>query len=471
MSLLDNFPSMEEFFERYGEDGVQEPRDECEMLPEEYEETYGGQFSYEFPQANYTKLRNASDTPAHINYDVSEYYFNPQLGLGVHKEIGLVVVFHRDPRKNFIIRSLLFERYAQAILCSMPLFREVFQLLRAKDELSLKLVLSCEISEPGLEHARGKLSPQCMPLQAVPIHFGFACDCGIIRRKYGELSRHQCIQRDSIRCVAFQKFPQKFGLRPANFEVYCPTDDGYAEARAKDGPAVSRHSSSSSSSSSSAPITAQNLRTTTVPDLQHHPLVKKILQEVSRDMVDTQVRGMKDALMVSKIAQLLVGAMTLFGANINHVNLAGLEVVRLFKGLANNTGGSRSNNNNNLNRRPSTYFRAVQTYQTCVQYSKYMAELVYMVLINGPKPASSMALTEMLEKYRDGEVVLEVNYRDYHNLTGYSQFISADERTRILNQTFTESSLRDIDQLVHWIMENCIKKEFDENLAVSTRYL
>ena len=455
MSVLDdNFPSMEEFFERYGDDGVQEPRDEYYMLHEEYEETYSTQFSYEFALIKDTKLRDVSETP--INYDVSEYYFDPQLGLGIHKEIGLVVVFHRDPRKNYIIRSLLFERYAQAIMCKMTLFRGALQLLRAKDELSLKLVLSCEMGEPGLEHARGKLSPQCMPLQAVPIHFGFGCGCGIIRRKYGELSRHSCTQRDSIRPMAFQKFPQGFGLRPANFEVYCPTDDGYVEARARDGPSVSRASSSS--------LSAQNLRTTTVPDLQHHPLVKKILQEVDRETVHVQVKGMKEAKFVPKIAQLLVGAMTLFSANINHVNLAGLDVVRLFKGAANNTGGTTTNN---FNRRPSTYFRAVQTYLTCVQYSKYMAELVYMVLMYGPKPEASLALTEMLDKYRDGEVVLEVNSRDYHNLTGYSQFITADERTRILDQTFTESSLRDIDQLVHWIMDHCIRKEFDENLAVA----
>mmetsp|Transcript_4420 Transcript_4420/g.4413 ORF Transcript_4420/g.4413 Transcript_4420/m.4413 type:complete len:585 (+) Transcript_4420:237-1991(+) len=462
MSVLDdfNFPSMEEFFERYGDDGAQEPRDEYYMLHEEYEETYAALFSYEFALIKDTKVRDVSETP--INYDVSDYYFDPQLGLGIHKEIGLVVVFHRDPRKNYIIRPLLFESYAQAILCKMPLFRGALQLLRAKDELSLKLVLNCEMGEPGLEHARGKLSPQCMPLQAVPIHFGFGCDCGIIRRKYGELSRHSCIQRDSIRPVAFQKFPQRFGLRPANFEVYCPTDDGYVEARARDGPSISRTSSSSLSAATAT--TAQNLRTTTVPDLQHHPLVKKILQEVDRETVDVQIKGMKNASMVSKIAQLLVGAMTLFSANINYVNLAGLEVVRVFKGAANNTGGGGTNN---FNRRPSTYFRAVQTYLTCVQYSKYMAELVYMVLMYGRKPAASLALTEMLDKYRDGEVVLEVNSRDYHNLTGYSQFISADERTRILDQTFTESSLRDIDQLVHWIMDHCIRKEFDENLAVA----
>ncbi|CUM49458.1 unnamed protein product [Debaryomyces fabryi] len=204
MSVLDdfNFPSMEEFFERYGDDGVQEPRNEYYMLHEQYEETYAAQFSYEFVLIKDTKLRNVSETP--INYDVSEYYFDPQLGLGIHKEIGLVVVFHRDPRKNYIIRSLLYERYAQAIMCKMSLFRGALQLLRAKDELSLKLVLNCDMGEPGLEHARGKLSPQCMPLQAVPIHFGFGCDCGIIRRKYGELSRHSCIQRDSIRPVVFK---------------------------------------------------------------------------------------------------------------------------------------------------------------------------------------------------------------------------------------------------------------------------
>lgn len=186
--------------------------------------------------------------------------------------------------------------------------------------------------------------------------------------------------------MAYQKFPQKKGRMAANFEVYCPTGDGYVEARARDG-----------SSSSSNRNNNNTTRTTTVPDLQHYPLVKKILQEVTRETVDTQVKGMKHANMVSKIAQLLVGAMTLFSANVNQVNLSGLEVVRILKGVANNTGGSTSTNNN-FNRRPSTYFRAVKTYLTCVQYSKYMAELAYMVLMYGPKPAPSLALTEMLDK-------------------------------------------------------------------------
>lgn len=35
--------------------------------------------------------------------------------------------------------------------------------------------------------------------------------------------------------------------------------------------------------------------TTTVLDLQHHPFVKKILQEVDCETVDLQVKGMKDA--------------------------------------------------------------------------------------------------------------------------------------------------------------------------------
>ena len=155
--------------------------------------------------------------------------------------------------------------------------------------------------------------------------------------------------------------------------------------------------------------------------------------------------------------------MTLFSANINHVNLAGLNVVRLFKGAANNTGGTTTNN---FNRRPSTYFRAVETYLTCVQYSKYMAELVYMVLMYGPKPRPPWRSLRCLISIETVKLCWKGDSRDYHNLTGYSQFITADERTRILDQTFTELSLRDIDQLVHWIMDHCIRKEFDENLAV-----
>lgn len=151
---------MEELFERYRHedtgDRVQEPRDECDMLPEEYEEVYGAQFSYDLPLIIFTNPRAVAKQP--IDYDVSEYYFSAGLGLGIHKTIGLVVVFHRDPRKNFIIPSLLFERYAEAILCKMMLFREAIQLLIAKDELSLKLVLRCEVGEPGLQHTRGRLS-------------------------------------------------------------------------------------------------------------------------------------------------------------------------------------------------------------------------------------------------------------------------------------------------------------------------
>ena len=83
-------------------------------------------------------------------------------------------------------------------MSGMILCREALRLLIAKDDLSLKHVLSCEVGEPGLEYTRGKLSPRYMPLQAVPIHFGFGCDCGVIRRKYGELSRHPCIHTDTI---------------------------------------------------------------------------------------------------------------------------------------------------------------------------------------------------------------------------------------------------------------------------------
>lgn len=74
-----------------------------------------------------------------------------------------------------------------------------------------------------------------------------------------------------------------------------------------------------------------------------------------------------------------------------------------------------------------------------------MVELVYVVLMYGLKVAVPLGLTEMLDNYNDSEVLLEVNPRDYYNLTGYSQFITADKRKRILNQTFIESSLRNIN--------------------------
>ncbi|KRZ98336.1 uncharacterized protein AC631_05904 [Debaryomyces fabryi] len=91
-----------------------------------------------------------------------------------------------------------------------------------------------------------------------------------------------------------------------------------------------------------------------------------------------------------------------------------------------------------------------------------------MVLMYGSKTAGSFAITEILESYREQDAVLEISPDDYHKLTGYSQFISADERMRILNLTFTELLLRDIDQLVYWITNECLRKEFDENLAVAT---
>lgn len=95
----------------------------------------------------------------------------------------------------------------------------------------------------------------------------------------------------------------------------------------------------------------------------------------------------KETSMVAKIAQLLVGAMTLFNANINQTNLVRLWLVHFLKVAA---------NNNSL----STYFRAIETYMTCVLHSKYKAELVYMVLMYSSKTAVSLAVTEMLEKYR-----------------------------------------------------------------------
>lgn len=60
----------------------------------------------------------------------------------------------------------------------------------------------------------------------------------------------------------------------------------------------------------------------------------------------------------------------LLSTNINHVNLVGLDVVRLFKGRQTTKADGVFPPGPEL---------------TCVQYSKYMAELVYMALMNGPK--------------------------------------------------------------------------------------
>ena len=102
MSVLDSFPSMEELFEQYrGANAVlvQEPRDEYHKLPEEYEDIYGTQFSYDLPLIIFKKPRAV---PEPISHNVDEYYFNAGLGLGIHKKIGLVVVFHRDlPEKLY----------------------------------------------------------------------------------------------------------------------------------------------------------------------------------------------------------------------------------------------------------------------------------------------------------------------------------------------------------------------------------
>lgn len=62
------------------------------------------------------------------------------------------------------------------------------------------------------------------------------------------------------------------------------------------------------------------------------------------------------------------------------------------------------------------------------------------------------------EKYRQQYVMLEVSLHIYYRFTGCSHFISADECKRALNQTLSEPLLRDIDQLVHWITNECFRK-------------
>lgn len=73
------------------------------MLLEEYYETYGGQFSYEFPLINYAKPREVAETP--ITNDVSENHFNTQLAFVTHEKIGLGGVFPRQPPEHFIISA------------------------------------------------------------------------------------------------------------------------------------------------------------------------------------------------------------------------------------------------------------------------------------------------------------------------------------------------------------------------------
>lgn len=80
---------------------------------------------------------------------------------------------------------------------------------------------------------------------------------------------------------------------------------------------------------------------------------------------------MKEVNMVANIAQFLVGTLTLLRANINQINPVGLLVVHLFKSAANNRNG-----------------------WSYLQYSTYMGELVYMILMYGPKTAASLAVTD-----------------------------------------------------------------------------
>lgn len=65
-------------------------------------------------------------------------------------------------------------------------------------------------------------------------------------------------------------------------------------------------------------------------------------------------------------------------------------------------------------------------------------------------------------------VMLEDSLHDYHRLTGCCAVYQCWRCMRVLNQTFSEPLLRHIDQLVHCITNECLRKEFDENLAVAT---
>lgn len=142
MPLLDSLPTVDEIEKQYGNDVFQEPRNEFAMLPAEYEKTYGPQFRYEL------KLISRA-----ISYNVSDCHFSATLGLGVHNKIWLAVVLHRDPRKNYIIPLLLFERCAQGILFKMLSFLEAMELLAVKEEqLRRNLLPHCEIGEQELEN-------------------------------------------------------------------------------------------------------------------------------------------------------------------------------------------------------------------------------------------------------------------------------------------------------------------------------
>ena len=179
MSIFDTFPDMNEIHEQYGDSqgGGQEPREDYTLLAAEYQERYGAQFSYEFRRQSILPCPppREIDATMPLSYNVDEYHFSEELRLGVHKKIGFVVVFHPDVRKNYIIPPEMFEAYAQAVLRRLRMMRDIMRLLRVKEELYLKIT-PCEIGEAGFENTRGTISPQCLPLPAMPLHFGWGCD-------------------------------------------------------------------------------------------------------------------------------------------------------------------------------------------------------------------------------------------------------------------------------------------------------
>ena len=266
------------------------------------------------------------------------------------------------------------------------------------------LVLSCEMGEPGLEHAHGKLSPQCMPLQAVPIHFGFGCGCGIIRRRYGELSRHSCIQRDSIRPMAFQKFPQRYGLRPANFE-------GLLSHR--------RRLCGGPRQGWSCVVVVVIIRDC---DNRPEPADNHCARPAAPSVGEKDSPGggprngghpgqrYEGGQFCSKDSPALGGCHDTFQRQHQPCQSCGDSKWCDFSKAPPITP---ENTSRNLSVSGHYYFRVV--HHVCAVQQVHgrasihgMAELVYMVLMYGPKPAASLALTEMLDKYRDDEVVLEV---------------------------------------------------------------
>lgn len=148
MSIFDNFPSLEEIYEQY-DDGSDDggESDDYTLLPEEYEEQYRAQFSYDMTVNAYMDA-TIPTVAEPIDYDVSDYFYSKKLGIGVHNKTGLLVMFHSDQCKNYILSDRLFDSYALTIVFITPLMGDVIEAMRDREAIATKMQ-ACELVEPG----------------------------------------------------------------------------------------------------------------------------------------------------------------------------------------------------------------------------------------------------------------------------------------------------------------------------------